>query len=109
MCGVLPSPKDTKSRSKTKGKTSCSALLGERMHYLATFFTHSGAVKYRRYMRKLGIEAELLPVPRRLSSDCGIAAQFSTSQDPAGLITEDIHKLFVVEEGGERVLYSADG
>lgn len=44
------------------------------MDYIATFFTHSGAVKYRRYMGRLGVEAELLPVPRRLSSDCGIAA-----------------------------------
>jgi len=46
------------------------------MEYIATFFTHSGAVKYKKYMQKLGIQAELMPVPRRLSSDCGIAARF---------------------------------
>jgi hypothetical protein len=46
------------------------------MDYIATFFTHSGAVKYKKYMIKLGINVELLPVPRRLSSDCGIGARF---------------------------------
>ncbi|MGB4249159.1 MAG: DUF3343 domain-containing protein [Limnochordia bacterium] len=78
------------------------------MDYIATFFTHSGAVKSRRYMGRLGVEAELLPVPRRLSSDCGIAAWFSTDLDLSSLITAEIEKLFVVEEGGERLVYSAD-
>ena len=78
------------------------------MDYIATFFTHSGAVKYRRYMGRLGVEAELLPVPRRLSSDCGIAAWFSTALDLRSLLTAEIATLFVEEAGGERLVYSAD-
>jgi hypothetical protein len=78
------------------------------MDYLATFFTHSGAVKYKKHMIKLGINVELLPVPRRLSSDCGIGARFSTGRDIRGLISEDIDKLFAVEKGGERLLFSSE-
>jgi hypothetical protein len=77
------------------------------VEYLATFFTHSGAVKYRRYMRGLGVPAELMPVPRRLSSDCGIAARFSTALSLDRLITPDVQKLFLVEAGGERLVYQA--
>lgn len=76
--------------------------------YIATFFTHSGAVKYKRYMRQMGISVELLPVPRRLSSDCGIGAKFSTGRDIKGLISEDIDKLFLAEKRGERLIYSSD-
>ena len=77
------------------------------MDYIATFLTHSGAVKDRRYKGRLELEADLLHVPRHLSSDCGIAAWFSTDLDLSSLITAEIEKLFVVEEGGERLDYSA--
>jgi len=78
------------------------------MDYIATFFTHSGAVKYKKHMTRLGIGVELLPVPRRLSSDCGIGARFSTDHDIRGLISEDIDKLFAVDKDGERLLFRAD-
>lgn len=77
------------------------------MEFIATFFTHSGAVKYKRYMKQLGIDVELLPVPRRLSSDCGIGARFETSADVSGLISEDIDKLFVIENDGEKLVFSS--
>ncbi|NLL47372.1 MAG: DUF3343 domain-containing protein [Firmicutes bacterium] len=77
------------------------------MEYIATFFTHSGAVKYKRHMKRLGIEVELQPVPRRLSSDCGIGARFITSHDMSHFISDDIDKLFLVESDGERLLYSS--
>ncbi|WP_461367729.1 DUF3343 domain-containing protein [Candidatus Darwinibacter acetoxidans] len=79
------------------------------MEYIATFFTHTGAVKYKKYMQKLGIQAELMPVPRRLSSDCGIAARFEADLELASLIAPDVEKLFLIEHGGERLVYSADG
>ncbi|MDI9484625.1 MAG: DUF3343 domain-containing protein [Bacillota bacterium] len=78
------------------------------MEFIATFFTHSGAVKYKRYLKKIGIEVELLPVPRRLSSDCGIGARFTTSADIKTLISDDIDKLFLAEEGGEKLIYSSE-
>lgn len=77
------------------------------VEYLATFYTHSGAVKYQRHLRSLGIWAELLPVPRRLSSDCGIGARFRTHHDINRLISHDIHRLFMVDQYGERLVYSS--
>ena len=82
--------------------------LPSRLEYIATFFTHSGAVKYRRYMAKNGIQVELLPVPRRLSSDCGIGARFKTVQDIKNLISDEIDKLFLIEKDGDRLLFSAE-
>lgn len=78
------------------------------MEYIATFFTHSGAVKYKRHIKRLGVDVELLPVPRRLSSDCGIGAKFQTQRDVRTLISDDIDKLFLMEEAGERLLYNFD-
>ncbi|MBA1334492.1 MAG: hypothetical protein HPY66_2341 [Firmicutes bacterium] len=77
------------------------------MEYVATFFTHSGAMKYKRYMEKNGITIELLPVPRKLSSDCGIGVRVVLDGDIRRYISEDIHKLFAVEGGRERLIYSA--
>jgi hypothetical protein len=78
------------------------------MEYIATFFTHSGAVKYKRHMNKRNIHVELMPVPRRLSSDCGIGARFFIEEDIKGFISEDIDKLFLIEKGGERLVYRAE-
>jgi hypothetical protein len=78
------------------------------MEYIATFFTHSGAVKYKRYMNKRNINVELMPVPRRLSSDCGIGARFFIEGDIKNFISEDIDKLFLMEIGGERLVYRAE-
>lgn len=77
--------------------------------YIATFFTHSGAVKYKRHLATMGVQVELQPVPRRLSSDCGIGASFSTERDIRELVSEDIAKLFLVERQGERAIYTSDG
>jgi len=58
-------------------------------------------------MGKLGIDVELLSVHRRLSSDCGIGARFTTSANMGKLISDDIDKLFLVEKNGEKLVYSS--
>lgn len=45
--------------------------------YLATFFSHFGATRFRRLCAREGVEAELMPVPRSLSSNCGTCARFA--------------------------------
>ncbi len=42
------------------------------MEYIGTFFTHSGAIKYSRFLNKLNINNQTMPVPRKISSNCGI-------------------------------------
>lgn len=75
------------------------------MEYLATFYTHSGAIKYQRYLRNQGIVVELLPVPRKLSSNCGIAARFSIDDEIKTMISEDIEKLYIIEAKEYSLVY----
>jgi len=75
------------------------------MNYLATFFTHCGAVKYQSYLKKNGIPVELMPVPRRLSSSCGISARFETSGDIRSMISEDIETLYEINGNEYKLIY----
>ncbi|WP_128426789.1 DUF3343 domain-containing protein [Gudongella oleilytica] len=65
--------------------------------YLAIFFTHSGAIKFQRKLDKSGIKCKLLPVPRTLSSNCGIGASFE-SNDYEVFLDEEIEKIFRIED-----------
>lgn len=77
------------------------------MEYLATFFTHSGAIKYNRYLKREGFSVDLMPVPRKVSSNCGIAARFKCDIDVKTIISEDIEQLFRIEENNYILLYQA--
>lgn len=46
------------------------------MSCLATFKTTSMALLFERSCRKAGIGARIAPVPRKLSSSCGLACEF---------------------------------
>lgn len=75
------------------------------MKYIAAFFTHSGAVKYKNYLKKQSISAELIPVPRKVSSSCGIAARFDYDGDIRAMISEDIESLFAIEDTEYRLIF----
>jgi len=79
------------------------------MEYLATFHTHSGALKYCRYLQGKGITAETMPVPRRFSSNCGIGVKFRLDGDTDinNFISEDIEKLFRIDSTDARPIYSS--
>lgn len=64
------------------------------MNYVAVFFTHSGAVKYDKFLKSENINCELMPVPRKLSSNCGIGVRFEYEGDVSSLICDDIEKMF---------------
>ncbi len=61
--------------------------------YIVLFFTHSGAVKYRRFLNKNNIDNEMMPVPRKLSSSCGVCISFFYD-NISSIITTDIEKVF---------------
>ena len=46
------------------------------MTCLATFKTTSMALMFERACRKAGVKARIAPVPRKLSSSCGLACDF---------------------------------
>lgn len=51
------------------------------MTYLVTFFSHFGAMSFRRLCREKNVAVELMPVPRFLSSSCGTCARCSDLEE----------------------------
>ena len=51
------------------------------MNFVATFYTHLSALRTARALEGVGVQAELAPVPRALSSSCGTCVRYS-AEDP---------------------------
>jgi len=47
--------------------------------YVATFFSHFGAMMYFKEIKKQGIAAKLMPVPRKVSSSCGTCVRYENA------------------------------
>ncbi|MCL2403762.1 MAG: DUF3343 domain-containing protein [Coriobacteriia bacterium] len=54
--------------------------------YVATFYSQFGALSTQKELQKRGVSAELQPVPRALSSSCGLCLSF---QHDSPLCLED--------------------
>lgn len=65
------------------------------------FHTTSAAFAAEKVLKKAGLECRLIPTPRDLSSNCGVAAEVNwdcieavrNTLETAGIDTEGIHKL----------------
>ena len=79
--------------------------------YVATFFSHFGAVRFQHLCATQGWAAQLAPVPRSLSSSCGTCVLFQTAElaknDLGQLITPELEQL-VLDENGYTFLYTAE-
>lgn len=54
------------------------------------FFSTSAAIRAETLARRTGLEVKLVPVPRHLSSDCGVALRFPTAgRGPIKTMLED--------------------
>ncbi|MDO4712030.1 MAG: DUF3343 domain-containing protein [Peptostreptococcaceae bacterium] len=73
--------------------------------YIILFFTQYGAISYSKKLAKDGIENSTRPVPRSLSSSCGICVQAETQRDLMLFLTEDVEKLCIEKDGGYQTLY----
>lgn len=78
------------------------------MEYIVLFFTHSGAIKFDRKCKKDDIICELMPVPRELSSNCGISAKIKYDGEITDLIDDEVENIFLQEDGTNIVIYEAD-
>ena len=47
---------------------------------IVTFYSTHLALKFERLIKGRGLEVKLIPVPRRISSSCGIAGRISEAQ-----------------------------
>ena len=82
--------------------------------YVATFFFLFGALRFQRLCTKLGYEAQLVPVPRSLSSSCGTCVLFRAPELDANtlqqLLTPELEQLVlnVSNAASYTLLYSAE-
>jgi len=79
------------------------------MKYIATFYSHFGAIRFKREAPKGVTNIELRPVPRDLSSSCGTSASFEAgesftfTEDP----TEEIEQIVAVTVEGYRTIFES--
>ena len=88
------------------------------MEYIATFYTHFGAVSFRRKMGPPAQAVRMMPVPRALSSSCGTCVSFSLPSEKAfgSELSEydypvresaDLEAVYEVKQEGYALLYKA--
>lgn len=79
------------------------------MKYIATFYSHFGAIRFKREAPEGVTNIELRPVPRNLSPSCGTSASFEAdesftfTEDP----TEEIEQIVAVTVEGYRTIFES--
>lgn len=77
------------------------------MKYIATFYSHFGAIRFKREAPEGVTDIELRPVPRDLSSSCGTSVSFEAgesftfTEDP----TEEIEQIVAIIDGEYRTIF----
>ena len=73
---------------------------------IATFYSHFGAIRFKRACDQKGTSAQVMPVPRNLSSSCGTCVRFEGDcpQTPP----QEVEQIVACEDGGYRLLYRAE-
>ncbi|WMJ78906.1 MULTISPECIES: DUF3343 domain-containing protein [unclassified Sedimentibacter] len=78
------------------------------MKYTVVFHTQSGAIKFDSKMKKLNIPCTLQPVPRKLSSSCGICARLAYEENPLTLVEPEIERIYEDKSTNQYVLLYED-
>lgn len=78
------------------------------MKYIATFYSHFGAIRFKKICEQHGDTAKLMPVPRDLSSSCGTCVYFETDIfEKEKYLSEELEQVVSVTEDGYSVLFKA--
>ena len=62
--------------------------------YIATFHTHLAALMTSRTLTGLGVQARMMPVPRKLSSSCGTCVRYSAEDPCLDRMDEDVEAVY---------------
>ena len=76
-------------------------MTGESIYGVVIFHTNSAVLRAEKILLREGLTIKLIPVPRHLSSDCGIALRFNLSVETnvreileaTGVAIDSIHSL----------------
>ncbi len=77
------------------------------MIYVATFFSHFGAMHCKKLCDQAGLSARLMPVPRKLSSSCGTCVRVEAPDADMIPRTEETEQIALEEADGYRILFSS--
>ena len=79
------------------------------MTYIATFFSHFGAIRYKKLCEQAGYMAKTMPVPRTLSSSCGTCVRVDGGfVRPSGVCAEEVDRIAAVTETGYEFVYNSE-
>lgn len=73
---------------------------------IATFFSHFGAIRFKKYCAAHNWTAQVMPVPRNLSSSCGTCVKYE-GECPK-IAPEEVEQIVEVTANGYRLLYRAE-
>ena len=78
------------------------------MNYIATFFSHFGAMRFHKLCGSAGWRSKPGPVPRDLSSSCGTCVRIESEDAERIPRTEESEQIAAEEAGGYRILWKAE-
>ena len=79
------------------------------MIYIATFYSHFGAVRFKKECKKENISAEAMPVPRDLSSSCGTCVKFETDKAIDTFTwSQEVEQVVEIMESGYKLHYHVE-
>lgn len=74
--------------------------------FIATFYSHFGAIHFNRICQQKGLVSKMIPVPRDLSSSCGTCVLYESEFSMLDNIDEDeVEQLVEVLDKGYNKLY----
>ena len=77
--------------------------------YIATFYSHFGAVRYKKTCEEQGIVAKIMPVPRTLSSSCGTCVSYmGDSNIIDDNYIDELEQIVIVTDDGYTMVYSSE-
>ena len=62
--------------------------------YIATFHTHLAALMTSRSLTTRGVKAQMMPVPRKLSSSCGTCVRYLAEDPNLSAMDEDVEAVY---------------
>ena len=78
------------------------------MVFIATFYAHIGAIRFKKACDNKNVPARIMPVPRNLSSSCGTCVRFEQDELPAWEAFPEETEAVVQElDGNYQMLYKA--
>ena len=75
------------------------------MTCIATFYSHFGAIRFKKTCESFGWSAQVMPVPRNLSSSCGTCVRYEGECPDSP--PQEVEQIVQVTEQGYIQLYRA--